>query len=129
MVKQIKNKTKRLIQPSHGKILIVDVDPEDCDDLFPCAKFIVCIPKSDLDRVVAYDKVFLNYDEPCICCFSRNENTIVTIGGYLIEAPVITYRTIIEGLTFNNFAPTCNHLFLEGLQPKQDGSFDLIMGS
>ena len=129
MVKEIKQKTKRLLDKYHGKIQYVDdeVDDEDCDDLFPTAKFTICIPKSDLDKVVARDYVFINHREPCeVCCPHANGGTIT---GYLIENSIITYRTLIEGLIINNFAPTCNHFFLEGFIPLSDGSLDLLMGS
>ena len=128
MVKEIKRKTKRLINPTNNKISFVEgVDDEDCDYLFPCAMFTICIPESDLDKVVARDYVYINYSEPCIACCPHA--TGETIGRYLIESPIITCRTLIEGLILNNFAPRCNHTFLEGFIKLKDGSVDLLMGS
>jgi len=127
MVKEIKRKTKRLLEKVNGKIDFVDeVDDEDCDDLFPCAKFTICIPKSELNKVVAYESICLTHLDTCPVCHQHN---YPVRRGYLVENHIITYKTLIETLIINNFSPTCNHIFLEGFTHEEDGTISVDMGS
>jgi len=111
---------------------------EIINNMFPDAKFSICIDLEDMEEVLSKEKEIVLKNTYCCFCYKSDFNPLSmnTTGlskrpndYFVIKGDNLTYKYVIQELISQGFDPRCDHSFLEGFQQTSDVQFDICLGS